>query len=102
MAINPRPDDEPVQDCFDEGVFVLAHFEIASEIALEAIDTHATITLQAHLLERVLPALAENLEYRRAQLHLSAWGQLQHAFEHLPRRTSRDRFLAPRAIRRPK
>src|SRR6266568_5153734 len=82
-------------------MLILTDLEVASEIAFYTVDTRAAITLQAHLLERVLPALTENLEHRRAQFHLSAWGQLQHALEHLPRRTRRDRFLTTRAIRRP-
>src|SRR5262245_58616035 len=79
-------------------MFTLVQLEMASEIVLYAIDPHTAIPLQAHVLEHVIPALTENLEHRRPQFHLSAWRQLQHAFEHLPRRTRRDRFLTTRAI----
>src|SRR5262245_42204171 len=101
VTINSRPDDEPVQDGLDEGMFILAYLEVTSEIALDTIDTNAAIPLQTHLLEHVLPALTEDLEHWRPQFHLRAWGQLQHALQHLPRRTRRDRFLTPRAIGRP-
>src|SRR5262249_4925480 len=50
----------------------------------------------------VLPAFPENLEYRRAQLHLRAWGELEQALKHLARRTSCDRLLATRTMGRAK
>ena len=100
VTINPRSDDEPIQNCFDKGVFIVAEFEVASEIPLDAIHPHATVTLQSHLLEGVLPALAENLGNRRAQFHLRVWGQLKHALKHLPRRTGRHRLHATRTMRR--
>src|SRR5205814_10358282 len=98
MTINSRANNEPVQDGFDEGMFLLAYLEVASEIALQPIDTNAAIALQAHLLEYVLPALTENLEHRRAQFHFRSCGQLQHTLQHLPRRTRRHRFLTSRAM----
>jgi len=60
-------------------MFVLAQLEVVSEIALHAIDPHAAITLQRTCSNTYFPALTENLEHRRAQFHLAAWGQLQHA-----------------------
>src|ERR1043166_2318166 len=99
MTINSRSHNEPVQNGFDEWVFILAELELAPQIALNAIHAHTAITLQTHLLEAVLPVLPVNLEHRRAQLDGRACGQLQHALEHLARRTGGDRFLATRTIR---
>src|SRR5512133_1338627 len=100
VTIHSWPDDEPVEDGFNEGMVILLHLEVISEIALEAIDTNAAIPLQAHLLEHILPAFTENFEHRRPQFHLRAWRQLHHALQHLPRRTRRDRLLTSRTIGR--